>query len=61
MEVTLTTLVGDVGTFFEGALGWVGNAADTIVEHPILVLAVICVPVAGIAIGYIKRLFSLSA
>lgn len=57
--VTLESILTSVGTFFTQAIGWMGTALDTVVESPVLLIMVVCMPVAGIAIGYLKRLIRL--
>ncbi len=33
-EVTLSTILSDIGTFFEAAIGWLGKALDTVTGSP---------------------------
>lgn len=49
-----------VGTFFKGAIGWVGDVCDVVTSQPLLMLLVVAVPIGGIAIGYLKRLIRLN-
>lgn len=59
MAETLSTLLTNVGTFFTQAITWVGEALDVVVSNPALFVMVIAIPVAGVAIGYLSRLFRL--
>lgn len=57
--VTITSLVTSIGEFFSGAIAWVGDVGEAIVSDPFMTLMCICVPIAGIAIGYTRRLIKL--
>lgn len=50
-----------VGEVFTAAIGWVGEVAATIAEQPILLLAVVGVPLVGLGVGLFKRLLSARA
>lgn len=54
--VSLTTILSNVTEFFTAAIGWMGDVFDIIVSNPVLLLMVVCMPVAGIGIGYANRL-----
>lgn len=54
--VTMSTLLTDVGTVFTTALGWVGDVGEAITSSPLLMLAVVGVPLVGLGIGIFKRL-----
>ena len=54
--VTMESIISSVGAFFTAALGWMGQLLETIVGNPVLLIMVVCMPVAGIAIGYLNRL-----
>lgn len=58
-EVTMTTILADIGSFFTAAIGWMGDALETVVSSPVLFVMVVAIPVAGIAIGYLRRLINL--
>lgn len=55
-EVTLATILADIGTFFTAAIGWLGTALDTIVGSPVLFIMVIAIPVSMVAIAILRRL-----
>ena len=59
VEVTLSTILTDVGTFFTSAIGWLGEVLDVVVSNPVLLIMVVAMPVAGVAIGYLSRLIRL--
>lgn len=59
--VTLATIIADVGTMFTAAIGWVGTVASTIASQPILLVACVCMPLAGYGIGMFKRLLGAKA
>ena len=55
----MTTLVTEIGTFFTGAIEWVGDVIQVINSNPLLMLMVVAVPLSGWAIGALKRLIRL--
>ena len=59
--VTIATLISSVGTVFTAAIGWVGSVATTIAGNPILLLAVVGVPLVGLGVGLFKRLLTARA
>lgn len=52
-------IVTNVGTFFTGALGWMGEALEVVVEHPALFVMVLAMPIGGYAVGLLTRLIRL--
>lgn len=55
--VTISTLIGNVGEVFNGAIEWVTTVGETIVNTPILLM--FCVlPLVGLGVGLFKRLIS---
>lgn len=60
-SVTIASLMTSVGEVFTAAVGWVGEVATTIGEEPILLLAVVAVPLCGLGVGLFKRLLSARA
>lgn len=54
---TLTTLLTDLGNGVPTVLGWVGEAATTIVETPLLLMTTVFLVVGG-AVGILGRLLS---
>ena len=59
--VTVSSLISSVGTVFTAAIGWVGSVAATIAAQPILLLAVVGVPLVGLGVGMFKRLIAARA
>lgn len=59
--VTIATLMSSVGSIFTAATGWVGTVAETIAGEPILLLAVVGVPLCGLGVSLFKRLLSARA
>lgn len=59
--VTIQSLMTSVGEVFTAAIGWVGEVAATIADEPILLLAVVGVPLVGLGVGLFKRLLSARA
>ena len=57
--VTVSSLVGTVGSIFTAAVGWVSTVATTITETPILLLFV-SVPLIGLGVGLFKRLLNVN-
>lgn len=56
MEVTVSSLMTEVGAVFTAAIGWVGTVADEIAGNPLLLLACVAVPLCGIGVGMFSRL-----
>lgn len=59
--VTIASLMESVGSVFTAAVGWVADVAETIAGNPILLLAVVAVPLCGLGVGLFKRLLSARA
>ena len=58
MAETLSSFLTNVGTFFTQAMIWVGDVLDIVIENPALFVLVVAIPVAGVAIGYFRRLIN---
>lgn len=56
-EITMTTLLTDIGTFFTQSTTWLGDVLDIIVAQPALLIMCIAMPVVGFAVGLLGRLF----
>lgn len=59
MTETLATVLGYVGTFLTEALSWIGEVMTVVSGNPLLFTVVFGIPIAGVAIGYLKRLIRL--
>lgn len=57
--VTVASLIADVGTVFEAAIGWVADVAGAVTGNPIL-LVFCLVPLVGLGIGLFRRLLSVN-
>lgn len=55
----LTPILDQIGGFFTEAIGWLGEVLSTVTSSPVLMIMVVCMPVAGVAIGYLSRLIRL--
>lgn len=53
----MATIVSEIGAFFTGAIGWVGELVEMIGSNPLLLIMCVAIPVAGVAFGYLGRLF----
>lgn len=54
---SISTIVGNVGDIFTGAMGWAAEVGSTVVETPILLMFVV-LPLVGLGIGIFKRLLN---
>lgn len=54
-EVTVASLMTNVGSIFTEAISWVGDVATTITGQPILLIFTI-LPLIGLGVGLFKRL-----
>ncbi len=53
----MASLVATIATFFSGVMGMVSTLTITIVGDDLLVLGVVAVPLVGISVGLLSRLF----
>lgn len=58
-EGVMSELIASIGLFFTQAITWIGEVINLVTENPLLLIMVVCMPVAGVAIGYLKRLIRL--
>lgn len=58
-EVTMSTILTDIGTFFTQAVTWMGDVLDVIVGNPVLLVMVVAMPIVGFAVGLLSRLIRL--
>ena len=56
MEITLSSVLANVGSVFTSFVGYVGDVCETIVYNPILLLG-FCVPFVFAIIKLVKRMF----
>lgn len=53
----MAALVATIATFFSGVMGMVSTLTTTIVGDDLLVLGVVAVPLVGVSVGLLSRLF----
>lgn len=53
----MAALVATIATCFSGVMGMVSTLTTTIVGDDLLVLGVVAVPLVGISVGLLSRLF----
>lgn len=53
----MAALVATIATFFSGVMGMVSTLTTIIVGDDLLVLGVVAVPLVGISVGLLSRLF----
>lgn len=58
-EVTVSSILGNVGDIFTSAIEWVGDVAATVVGNPILMVFAV-LPLVGLGVGLFKRLLSVN-
>lgn len=58
-EVTMSTILTDIGTFFTQSVTWMGDVLDVIVGNPVLLVMVVAMPIVGFAVGLLGRLIRL--
>ena len=56
-DICMAALVATIATFFSGVMGMVSTLTTTIVGDDLLVLGVVAVPLVGISVGLLSRLF----
>lgn len=57
----MADMISAISTVFTAVIGYVGTVASTIAGQPILLLAVVGVPLCGLGVGLFKRLLSARA
>lgn len=57
-EITMTAILSSVTEGVTAAAGWAGTYADTIAEHPLLLLGCI-LGFVGFGAGLLRRLFNI--
>lgn len=56
MEITLASVLSDIGSVFASLVGYVGDVCETIVSNPVLLLG-FSIPFAFAIVKFVKRLF----
>lgn len=58
---TLSTILSNVGTVITSAFSWVSEPVSAITDNPLLFLGCVGVPLVGLGIGLVRRIFKLRA
>lgn len=58
-EVTMSSFLTEVGTFFTQAVTWMGDVLETVIGNPALLVLVLAMPICGFAVGLLSRLVRL--
>ena len=56
MEITLQSVLTDIGSVFTSLIGYVGDICETIVGNPVLLIG-FCIPFAFAIVKFVKRMF----
>ena len=56
-EVTLASILTDIGSVFEAAIGWVGTVSSTVTGNPLLLIGVV-IGFIGVGVGLFHRLLN---
>lgn len=59
LDAPITTAINAVGSLVTGAVSWLGSYVSTITAsgNEVLLLMVVAVPLVGLGVGLLKRLF----
>lgn len=55
-EITLASVLTDIGSVFTSMIGYVGSICELIVGQPLLLVG-FCIPFAFSIVSFVKRLF----
>lgn len=58
-EVTMTSILTEIGTFFTQSITWLGDVLDVIVGNPVLLILCVAMPVIGFSVGLLNRLIKM--
>lgn len=56
MEITLQSVLTDIGSVFTALVGYVGDICETIVGNPLLLVG-FSIPFAFAIVSFVKRMF----
>lgn len=59
MEVTITSVLADIGTFFTSAIGWCGEALEVVMNTPALFIITIAIPVSLFGVNLLRKMFTI--
>jgi hypothetical protein len=55
-EITLTSVLADIGSVFTSMIGYVGSVCQAIVNNPLLLIG-FCIPFAFAIVHFVKKMF----
>lgn len=55
-DITLSSVLTDIGSVFTSMIGYVGSICETIVGQPLLLIG-FCIPFAFAIVSFVKKLF----
>lgn len=55
-DITLTSVLTDIGTVFTSMIGYVGSICETIVSNPLLLVG-FCIPFGFAIVSFVKKMF----
>jgi hypothetical protein len=55
-EITLASVLTDIGSVFTSMIGYVGSVCETIVGNPLLLIG-FCIPFAFAIVHFVKKMF----
>ena len=55
-EITLSSVLTDVGSVFTSMIGYVGSVCEAIVGNPLLLIG-FCIPIAFAIVHFVKKMF----
>ena len=58
-EVTMSTIITEIGTFFTQSVSWLGDVLDVITGSPVLLILCVAMPVIGFSVGLLNRLIKM--
>lgn len=55
-EITLTSVLTDIGSVFTSMISYVGSICETIVSNPLLLVG-FCIPFGFAIVSFVKKMF----
>lgn len=55
-DITLSSVLTDIGSVFTALIGYVGSICETIVGNPLLLVG-FCIPFSFAIVSFVRRLF----
>lgn len=59
MTASFSAIVADVGSIVTSSISWISSFVSALTSHPLLFLVAL-IPVVGLGVGLLKRLFSVN-